>query len=198
MTTTAQNCLLLLHVKNALKEEYGITDAKVRQFLSNGNQKGAAKLYDKPPPRRQVIRYQPNQIEALKHGPPPCPVVGDMQGRQMLVAQLVDFKQLVDSLDQDAIAAAVNEGDEDEGFDLDEDGEEEYGEDGQRISPNKKNKKATKRGRNGKAGASKGGKSKSKSAAKKKKPQGESDLEDFDDWPDFSDMGGGDEEIDFK
>lgn len=61
--TAAQGCLLLLMLKQHLKEQYGLTDAKISQYSPSE----AAKVYEKNAPRKAVSIFMPKPtIVALK------------------------------------------------------------------------------------------------------------------------------------
>ena len=61
--TAAQGCLLLLMLKQHLKEQYGLTDAKVSQYSPSEG----AKIYDKNAPRKVITIFMPRPtLQALK------------------------------------------------------------------------------------------------------------------------------------
>lgn len=59
----AQGCLLLLMLKQHLKEQYGLTDAKITQYSPSE----AAKIYEKNAPRKAITIFMPRPtLHALK------------------------------------------------------------------------------------------------------------------------------------
>ena len=61
--TAAQGCLLLLMLKQHLKDQYGLTDAKITQYSPSEG----AKIYEKNAPRKAVTIFMPRPtLHALK------------------------------------------------------------------------------------------------------------------------------------
>lgn len=94
---TAQGCVLLLVLKQHLKEMYGFTDSKIHRYSPNEN----SKMYDKPLNRKQTsIKFHPKQaLDILKSGAP-CTELDD-EGKRQLVTDYLNFKQLMLSIDPD-------------------------------------------------------------------------------------------------
>ncbi|XP_044256313.1 nipped-B-like protein [Tribolium madens] len=94
--TTAQGCLLLLMLKQHLKDIYGLSDSKIQQYSPSE----AAKVYEKNASRRINALFNPKcTIQKLKEGNPPEYL--DEEGRRDLIRQYLDFKQLMLKLDPD-------------------------------------------------------------------------------------------------
>ncbi|GLH15037.1 hypothetical protein R5R35_008246 [Gryllus longicercus] len=88
--TASQGCLLLLVLKQHLKDLYGISDAKITQYSPSES----AKVYEKAVNRRSNSCFDPkNTIQKLKQGSPSS--VLDESERKALVVQYLDFKQLM-------------------------------------------------------------------------------------------------------
>lgn len=61
--TAAQGCLLLLMLKQHLKDQYGLTDAKITQYSPSEG----AKIYEKNAPRKAVTIFMPRPtLHALR------------------------------------------------------------------------------------------------------------------------------------
>ncbi|GFT96763.1 nipped-B-like protein [Nephila pilipes] len=92
----SQGCVLLLYLKQTLKEMYGFTDNKIQQYSPNE----AAKVYERPLNRKGHVRFNPETVldfiksEELKLGKEL-----DDKGREKLVQQYIHFKQLMISID---------------------------------------------------------------------------------------------------
>lgn len=54
----AQGCILLLYLKQHLKDMYGFTDGKIQNYSPTE----AAKVYDKPVQRKTLVRFNPEQV----------------------------------------------------------------------------------------------------------------------------------------
>jgi cohesin loading factor subunit SCC2 len=94
--TTAQGCLLLLMLKQHLKDIYGLSDSKIQQYSPSE----AAKVYEKNAARRINALFNPKgTIQKLKEGN--SPEYLDEEGRRDLIRQYLDFKQLMLKLDPD-------------------------------------------------------------------------------------------------
>jgi cohesin loading factor subunit SCC2 len=93
---TAQGCVLLLVLKQHLKDTYGFTDSKIQRYSPSDS----AKTFEKPLNRKNGIRFHPKQaLDIVQSGsePPECT---DDSKRQLINAYL-DFKQLMLSIDPD-------------------------------------------------------------------------------------------------
>ncbi|XP_063234204.1 nipped-B-like protein isoform X2 [Bacillus rossius redtenbacheri] len=119
--TASQGCLLLLVLKDHLKELYSFSDAKITQYSPSES----AKVYEKAVTRRNTSLFDPKAtIQKLKQGSPTS--VLDDTYRKALVEQYLDFKQLMLKFDPDdadddepapkaAAAAAARRGGEEAG-----------------------------------------------------------------------------------
>ncbi|XP_049783352.1 nipped-B-like protein [Schistocerca cancellata] len=88
--TASQGCLLLLVLKQHLKDLYGISDAKITQYSPSES----AKVYEKTVNRRTASHFDPkNTLQKLRQGSPP-PVL-DETARRALIEQYLDFKQMM-------------------------------------------------------------------------------------------------------
>ena len=80
----SQGCVLLLNLKQYLKEAYGFTDAKISLYSPTE----AAKVYDKPLNRRPTARFVPKQvIQVINSGEPPDEL-DDKAKKQLILAYL--------------------------------------------------------------------------------------------------------------
>ncbi|KAK5639345.1 hypothetical protein RI129_011837 [Pyrocoelia pectoralis] len=94
--TAAQGCLLLLMLKQHLKDLYGVSDSKIQQYSPSE----PAKVYEKAASRRSNAHFNPKgTINKLKEGSP-SEYLND-EGRKDLINQYLDFKQLMLKLDPD-------------------------------------------------------------------------------------------------
>ncbi|KAF8784326.1 nipped-B-like protein [Argiope bruennichi] len=92
----SQGCVLLLYVKQTLKEMYGFTDNKIQQYSPNET----AKVYERPLNRKGHVRFNPETvIDFIKRGELQLEGKLDMKGRQQLVQQYLHFKQLMLTID---------------------------------------------------------------------------------------------------
>nr|XP_023029223.1 nipped-B-like protein [Leptinotarsa decemlineata] len=92
--TAAQGCLLLLMLKQHIKDIYGLSDGKIQQYSPSE----AAKVYEKAIQRRSNALFNPKAtVQKLKEGNPPEYL--DEEGRRDIIRQYVDFKQLMLQLD---------------------------------------------------------------------------------------------------
>lgn len=88
----AQGCILLLFVKQTLKDTYGFTDSRIQQYSPNE----AAKTYEKALNRRSGVRFNPEPtVQFLKSGDE-----GQTTGEE-LCRRYLDFKQLMLTIDPD-------------------------------------------------------------------------------------------------
>ncbi|KAG5893186.1 hypothetical protein JTB14_016463 [Gonioctena quinquepunctata] len=92
--TAAQGCLLLLMLKQHIKDVYGLSDGKIQQYSPSE----AAKVYEKAIQRRSNALFNPKAtLQKLKEGNPPEYL--DVEGRRDIIRKYVDFKQLMLQLD---------------------------------------------------------------------------------------------------
>ncbi|XP_013793614.1 nipped-B-like protein A [Limulus polyphemus] len=92
--TASQGCLLLLLIKQTLKDMYGFTDNKIQQYSPNES----AKVYEKSMNRKTAVRFKPvSVIDFIKSGKQE----GELndKGRKKLVEQYLDFKKLMLTID---------------------------------------------------------------------------------------------------
>nr|XP_029727084.1 LOW QUALITY PROTEIN: nipped-B protein [Aedes albopictus] len=95
--TSAQGCMLLLILKQHLKDIYGITDCKISRYSPSE----AGKIYDKTMQRRSNSLFDPKAtITLLKENRQTMAVQSD-DDRAELVQRYLDFKQLMLRLDPD-------------------------------------------------------------------------------------------------
>ncbi|CAN8005998.1 unnamed protein product [Ixodes hexagonus] len=88
----AQGCILLLFVKQTLKDTYGFTDSRIQQYSPNE----AAKTYERPLNRRSGVRFRPEPtLQALQAED------GERPNGEDLVQRYLDFKQLMLTIDPD-------------------------------------------------------------------------------------------------
>ncbi|XP_030756621.1 nipped-B protein [Sitophilus oryzae] len=94
--TAAQGCLLLLMLKQHIKDVYGLSDSKIQLYSPCE----AVKVYEKTISRRSNALFNPKTtLQKLKEGCPPEYL--DEEGRRDLIRQYLDFKQLMLQLDPD-------------------------------------------------------------------------------------------------
>ncbi|XP_050664265.1 nipped-B-like protein A isoform X2 [Leptidea sinapis] len=92
----ARGCLLLLVLKQHLKQLYGLTDAKINQYSPSEN----VKVYEKAVSRRLAPVFEPAAtIAQLKEGDVDDDL--DERGRRRLVEDYLEFKQLMLKFDPD-------------------------------------------------------------------------------------------------
>jgi len=78
--TASQGCLLLLVLKQHLKDLYGLTDAKIAQYSPSES----AKIYEKAVNRKSLANFNPKAtIAKLKEGEPPA-VLTEAQRRDLI------------------------------------------------------------------------------------------------------------------
>ncbi|KAI8434987.1 hypothetical protein MSG28_003433 [Choristoneura fumiferana] len=86
----ARGCLLLLVLKQHLKQLYGFTDAKINQYSPSES----VKVYEKAVSRRHAAVFEPRAtIAQLRHAEPAGEL--DERGRRRLVDDYLEFKQLM-------------------------------------------------------------------------------------------------------
>ncbi|XP_034948394.1 nipped-B-like protein A [Chelonus insularis] len=88
--TASQGFLLLLTLRQHLKEVYGFSDAKISQYSPSES----AKVYEKALTRKSNVHFNPKAtIAKLREGDSNQEL--DENGRKKLVAEYLDFKQLM-------------------------------------------------------------------------------------------------------
>ncbi|XP_060078784.1 nipped-B-like protein isoform X3 [Ylistrum balloti] len=89
----SQGCILLLHLKQHLKELYGFTDSKIHNYSP-----AETKLYDKPVSRKFLVKFNPETVlEVLAEGTPKSS--DDIEVRTKLVNDYLEFKELMLCID---------------------------------------------------------------------------------------------------
>lgn len=89
----SHGCVLLLVLKQHLKELYGFTDSKIHRY----SPAEGAKMYDKPMSRKYAIDFNPlSSLELLKRG---APEEIDDNVKRKVIEDYLDFKQLMLSID---------------------------------------------------------------------------------------------------
>ncbi|OWF42149.1 nipped-B-like protein B isoform X2 [Mizuhopecten yessoensis] len=89
----SQGCILLLHLKQHLKELYGFTDSKIHNYSP-----AETKLYDKPVTRKFLVKFNPETVlEVLAEGTPKSSE--DIEVRTKLVNDYLEFKALMLCID---------------------------------------------------------------------------------------------------
>lgn len=97
--TASQGCLLLLVLKEHLKDYYGITAGKLNQY-SPSDTTTAARAYERQTNRRPNVKFEPRAtLEILMRGPPPDDPTDDE--KRELVQAYLDFKALMNKIDPD-------------------------------------------------------------------------------------------------
>lgn len=92
----SQGCVLLLYLKQTLKEMYGFTDNKIQQYSPNES----AKVYERPLNRKGHVRFNPETVlEFIRCEDLDIERNLDENGRQQLVQQYIHFKQLMLTID---------------------------------------------------------------------------------------------------
>ncbi|VDP06375.1 unnamed protein product [Soboliphyme baturini] len=103
---SSQNCVLLLMLKQYLKELYGFTDAKLQEYSPSE----PVKSYDKAVMRRANLQFYPRYaIEYLTKTCKKC-FDDDHERRTWLCKHFIDFKQLLSSVDFTCNVEEENEG----------------------------------------------------------------------------------------
>ncbi|KAJ8040860.1 Nipped-B-like protein [Holothuria leucospilota] len=89
-----QACLVLLVLKQHLKELYGFRDGTIQRYSPTE----VAKVYDKPVHRKQDIKFNPARaLDMIKTGRPELPL-SDKQKKE-IAEEYLDFKQLMELMD---------------------------------------------------------------------------------------------------
>jgi len=96
---SSQGCLLLLMLKQHLKDTYGITDSRISGYSPSD----ATKAYERPVNRRNIQPFEPKCTIANLNEPPSGLTP---EGRSHIIEQYIHFKQLMLRIDPE-------EGDED-------------------------------------------------------------------------------------
>ncbi|KAK7101267.1 hypothetical protein V1264_024072 [Littorina saxatilis] len=90
----SQGCILLLMMKQHLKDMYGLTDSKIHRYSPTE----AAKVFDKPLNRKNIIRFTPqhtlDQLRSVFDADPE-----EDEKRQKLVDEYLEFRDLMMSID---------------------------------------------------------------------------------------------------
>ncbi|KPU75361.1 uncharacterized protein Dana_GF26355, isoform D [Drosophila ananassae] len=112
--TSAQACMLLLILKDHLKEMYGLTDSKISRYSPSEQ-----KIYEKAVTRRSVVDFNPKttievikkqknqQIISSEQNFPPRPLTS--AEKLDLVVKYLDFKQLMLKLDPEDAESDVDD-----------------------------------------------------------------------------------------
>lgn len=89
--TASQGFLLLLTLRQHLKDLYGFSDAKISQYSPSES----AKVYEKAVNRKNNLQFKPkNTLQRLKENTKDDEEL-DEEGRRELVKEYLDFKQLM-------------------------------------------------------------------------------------------------------
>ncbi|XP_076681942.1 nipped-B cohesin loading factor isoform X1 [Andrena cerasifolii] len=104
--TASQGFLLLLNLRQHLKDLYGFSDQKIGQYSPTE----AAKVYEKAVNRKNNLMFKPKAtLQRLKEGERSAEL--DADGRKKLVKEYLDFKQLMLKFDLEDGEEDGNEGD---------------------------------------------------------------------------------------
>lgn len=90
----SQGCVLLLYIKQTLKEMYGFTDNKIQQYSPNE----AAKVYERPLNRKGHVRFKPQTVLNFIKSENFEGTL-DEKGKEKLIHQYLNFKQLMLTID---------------------------------------------------------------------------------------------------
>ncbi|XP_015608348.1 nipped-B-like protein B [Cephus cinctus] len=105
--TASQGFLLLLTLRQHLKDLYGFSDAKIGQYSPSE----AAKVYEKAVNRKNNLLFRPKAtLQKLKEGGSNMEL--DAEGRKKLVKEYLDFKQLMLKFDPEEPDDDGGEGDQ--------------------------------------------------------------------------------------
>jgi hypothetical protein len=95
--TTAQGCLLLLVLREHLKEFYGINESKISAYSPSESQK----IYERAVTRRTGAKFNPKAVvEILKQGKVDAATMDDEKKRES-VENYIAFKNLMFKIDKD-------------------------------------------------------------------------------------------------
>ncbi|EZA57826.1 Nipped-B-like protein [Ooceraea biroi] len=90
--TASQGFLLLLTLRQHLKDLYGFSDAKIGQYSPSEG----AKVYEKAVNRKNNLHFEPKAtLQRLREGASDSNQTLDANGRKKLVKEYLDFKQLM-------------------------------------------------------------------------------------------------------
>ncbi|XP_029051204.1 nipped-B-like protein isoform X1 [Osmia bicornis bicornis] len=104
--TASQGFLLLLNLRQHLKDLYGFSDQKISQYSPTE----AAKVYEKAVNRKNNLLFKPKAtLQRLKEGVSNAEL--DADGRKKLVKEYLDFKQLMLKFDLEEAEEEGNEAD---------------------------------------------------------------------------------------
>ncbi|GAB0086695.1 Nipped-B protein [Sergentomyia squamirostris] len=93
--TASQGCMLLLLLKQHLKDCYGITDSKISRYSPSE----PAKIYEKAMQKRAILKFNPKSTIDIIKEEDSIGVEQDENIRKNLVDRYLDFKQLMLKLD---------------------------------------------------------------------------------------------------
>ncbi|XP_071508952.1 nipped-B-like protein A [Diadema antillarum] len=92
----SQACIMLLVLKQHLKDLYGFRDNTIHRY----SPQEAAKVYDKSVNRKSLVHFNPARaLDLLKTGQPKPPL--NEQEKKDIVDEYLDFKQLMELMDDD-------------------------------------------------------------------------------------------------
>ncbi|XP_023223902.1 nipped-B-like protein [Centruroides sculpturatus] len=92
--SASQACLLLLFIKQTLKEMYGFTDNKIQQYSPNES----VKVYEKAMNRKVGVKFKPISVINFVKGEDHTGML-DEAGKRKLIQQYLNFKQLMLTID---------------------------------------------------------------------------------------------------
>ncbi|XP_053394741.1 nipped-B-like protein isoform X2 [Mercenaria mercenaria] len=91
----AQGCILLLYLKQHLKDMYGFTDGKIQNYSPTE----AAKVYDKPLQRKSLVKFNPEQVIHVLRNKENDEEKSQKEQADQLVDDYLAFKDLMLSVD---------------------------------------------------------------------------------------------------
>lgn len=91
----AQGCILLLYLKQHLKDMYGFTDSKIQNYSPTE----AAKVYDKPLTRKTLVKFNPESVLNLMQNKASNDLKDEEDEREKVVDDYLEFKDLMLSVD---------------------------------------------------------------------------------------------------
>lgn len=96
----AQGCILLLYLKQHLKDTFGFTDSKIQNYSPTE----AAKVYDKPLTRKTLVKFNPESVlNVMKKSKAESDLEDeedeDRRDREKVVNDYLEFKDLMLSVD---------------------------------------------------------------------------------------------------
>ncbi|XP_033210701.1 nipped-B-like protein [Belonocnema kinseyi] len=96
LITASQGFLLLLNLRQHLKDLYGFSDAKIGQYSPSES----AKVYEKAVTRKSTLQFKPKAtLQKLKEGENNEEL--DEEGKRKLLKEYLDFRQLMLKFDPD-------------------------------------------------------------------------------------------------